>query len=66
MGHHALFPIVNPAVASMPIGFFGAWLCTMLSRRSPTQDDDFDAFFVRAQTGLVRERVQPPTLRDHA
>ncbi|APR34988.1 solute symporter family protein [Paraburkholderia sp. SOS3] len=66
MGSHALFPIVNPAVASMPIGFFGAWLCTMLSRRSPTHDDDFDAFFVRAQTGLVRERVQPPTLRDHA
>jgi cation/acetate symporter len=61
MHEHALFPIVNPAVASMPIGFFGAWLCTMLSRGSATHDDDFDAFFVRAQTGLAPERLQAPT-----
>jgi cation/acetate symporter len=66
MHEHALFPIVNPAVASMPIGFFGAWLCTMLSRRSAAHDDDFDAFFVRSQTGLSAEHLQSPTTRGNA
>lgn len=53
MGSHALFPIVNPAIVSLPIGLFSAWLCTMLSRPTPTQDGDFEAFYLRAQTGIV-------------
>lgn len=53
MGSHALFPIVNPAIASLPIGLFSAWLCTMLSNATPTQDSDFEAFYLRAQTGIV-------------
>lgn len=53
MGSHALFPIVNPAIVSLPIGLFSAWFCTMLSRPTPTQDSDFEAFYLRAQTGIV-------------
>jgi len=52
MKEHAIFPIVNPAIASMPIGFLGAWLCTVLSHPAPSHMDAFDAFFVKAQSGF--------------
>ncbi|WP_423195984.1 Acetate transporter ActP [Cupriavidus sp. H19C3] len=51
----AVFPIVNPTVLSMPIGFLGAWLCTVMSRRSAEHENRFDAFVFRAQTGVAPE-----------
>lgn len=52
MKEHAIFPIVNPTIVSMPIGFLGAWLGTILTLRSPTHEARYDAFAVKAQTGI--------------
>ncbi|MCK9384475.1 MAG: cation acetate symporter [Nevskia sp.] len=48
----AIFPIVNPTLVSMPIGFFGAIVCTLLSRRDSKSEARFGEVFFRAQTGL--------------
>lgn len=47
----AIFPLKNPAVISVPIGFIGAYLGTILSPKE-TERDNFDEVFVRAQTGV--------------
>jgi cation/acetate symporter len=52
LGGEAMFPIVNPAVASMPIGFLGAFLGTFLGRRNPNSDEHFDEVLFQAQTGM--------------
>jgi len=51
MGAHAIFPIVNPTLVSVPLGFLGAILGTMLTRRSKTGEEHFEEVFFRAQTG---------------
>jgi cation/acetate symporter len=51
MGAHAIFPIVNPTLVSVPMGFLGAVLCTLMSRRNPAEEAHFQEFFFRAQTG---------------
>lgn len=58
---HALFPIVNPAIVSMPIGFLGAWLGTLLSGHSTSHEMAFDSFFVKSQTGLDHVSIRPST-----
>jgi cation/acetate symporter len=50
--NHAIFPIVNPTVLSMPIGFLGAWLGTLLGGRDRDNEARFDAFVFRAHTGF--------------
>ncbi|OYX75953.1 MAG: cation acetate symporter [Rhizobiales bacterium 32-66-11] len=52
MGADALFPIVNPAIASVPIGFLGAILGALLSPRDPVSEAQFDEVVFRANTGL--------------
>jgi cation/acetate symporter len=51
MGQNAIFPIVNPTLVSVPLGFLGAILCTLLSRRDPANEARFGEVFFRAQTG---------------
>jgi cation/acetate symporter len=51
MGANAIFPIVNPTLVSVPMGFFGAILCTLLSRRDQADEAHFEEVFFRAQTG---------------
>ena len=51
-----LFPLKNPALASIPLGFLGAWLGTMLSREVPSADK-FTELQVRANTGLGAEKA---------
>lgn len=58
MKEHPLFPIVNPTIVSMPIGFLGAILCTLFSRRSAAHEESFDAFYVKSQTGLDTDIIQ--------
>src|SRR5579863_546311 len=50
--NHAIFPIVNPTVLSMPIGFLGAWLGTLLGGRDRDNEARFDAFVFRTHTGF--------------
>lgn len=55
MKEHAIFPIVNPTIVSMPIGFLGAWLCTLAVRRNPLHEARFNAFVLKAQAGVELE-----------
>ena len=51
-----LFPLKNPALASVPLGFLGAWLGTLLSREKP-DEAKFTEMMVRANTGLGAEKA---------
>lgn len=51
MGEFAMFPIVNPAILSMPIGFLGAVLGALLGSKRIDDSAHFDEVLVRAHTG---------------
>ncbi|EGK12215.1 SSS family solute:sodium (Na+) symporter [Desmospora sp. 8437] len=46
-----LFPLLNPGVVAIPVGFAGAFLGTVLSRR-PVDEEGFSRVLVQAQTGM--------------
>jgi cation/acetate symporter len=50
----AIFPLTNPGILSIPLGFLGAIVGTLLSRE-PHAEDKFTEMFVRANTGLGAE-----------
>ncbi len=52
LGAGAIFPIVNPAILSMPIGFLGAILGTLASGRRPADDAHYDEVLFRMHTGV--------------
>lgn len=54
MGNHAIFPLENPGIVSIPIGFLGAVLGT-LAVRDRESEAMFDQLQVRATTGLGAE-----------
>jgi cation/acetate symporter len=56
MGEEALFPLKNPALASIPIGFFAAVIATLCSRE-PGAEAKFAELTVRANTGLGAEKA---------
>jgi cation/acetate symporter len=49
-----LFPLENPGIISIPLGFIGAILGTLLTR-APKTEAKFKELFVRANTGLGAE-----------
>ena len=51
MGESAIFPIVNPAILSMPIGFLGAVIGALFGPKRPDDQAHFNEFLVRAHTG---------------
>ncbi len=51
-----LFPLENPGILSIPLGFLGAVLGT-LSGREPEAERKFTELFVRANTGLGAEKA---------
>jgi cation/acetate symporter len=51
------FTLVNPALVSVPLGFLGCYLGTILGRPEP--DDRYLELRVRADTGLGAERAEP-------
>ena len=51
-----LFPLENPGIVSIPLGFLGAWLGTM-ARREPEAEAGFAEMEVRANTGLGAEKA---------
>ncbi|WP_029421238.1 cation acetate symporter [Alicyclobacillus macrosporangiidus] len=51
----ALFPLQNPGVISIPLGFLAAWLGTYLQREERESVRRFDELFVRSQTGIGAE-----------
>ncbi|MDP9023769.1 MAG: cation acetate symporter, partial [Candidatus Eremiobacteraeota bacterium] len=54
MGDHALFPLRNPGIVSIPLGFLGAILGTLVARDRESEAL-FDALQVRANTGVGAE-----------
>lgn len=52
-GADAIWPYVNPTFVSLPLGFFGAVLGTLLGGHDPVHEANFDAVLHRVHTGLV-------------
>lgn len=52
----ALFPLKNPGIPSIPLGFLAAVVGTLLSRE-PTSEHKFNELLVRSNTGLGAERA---------
>lgn len=54
-GSDALWPLVNPTIVSMPLGFLGAVLGTLLAGRDPHNEKRFDAFLMQVHTGVSHD-----------
>src|SRR5687767_3781958 len=54
-GAFAFYDLANPGIISIPLGFFGCWLGTMLSSERVTERS-FDELYVRSETGIGAER----------
>jgi cation/acetate symporter len=52
-----IFPLENPGILSVPIGFIGAFLGTFLGAREPFAEEKFTELEVRANTGLGAEKA---------
>lgn len=50
----AIFPLENPAIISVPLGFIGAWLGTRFSRETEAEQK-FTELYVRSNTGIGSE-----------
>jgi cation/acetate symporter len=51
-----IFPLENPGIVSIPLGFLGAFLGTLL-RREPAAEAKYAELLVRANTGLGAEKA---------
>ena len=51
-----IFPLENPGIVSIPLGFLGAVLGTFLGRE-PAAESRYDELLVRASTGLGAEKA---------
>jgi cation/acetate symporter len=56
MKANAIFPLENPGIISIPLGFIGAFIGTM-SGREPRAEEKFTELNVRANTGLGAEKA---------
>lgn len=52
LGKDAIWPLVNPTILSMPLGFLGAFLGTLIMGRNAGHESRFDEVLLRAQTGV--------------
>jgi cation/acetate symporter len=56
------FGLTNPGIISIPLGFIGCWLGTVLTREQ-VAERSFDELYVRSETGLGAERARPTPKR---
>jgi cation/acetate symporter len=54
----AIFPLENPGIISIPVGFIAAVIATLLSRE-PAAEARYPELLVRANTGLGAEKAVP-------
>jgi cation/acetate symporter len=52
-----IFPLENPGIISVPLGFVGAWLGTMLGKHEDEAERKFTELEVRANVGLGAEKA---------
>jgi cation/acetate symporter len=57
------FGLSNPGIISIPLGFIGCWIGTMLSKPESETLRGFDELFVRSETGLGMEEGKPAESR---
>ena len=55
-GAFSFYDLANPGIISIPLGFLGCWLGTMLSTERATERS-FTELFVRSETGLGAEKA---------
>jgi cation/acetate symporter len=55
--HAPFFPLENPGILSIPIGFAGALLGTFLGEKDTNAVQRFEELEVRANTGLGSEKA---------
>lgn len=51
-GTDALWPLVNPTIVSLPLGFLGAVVGTLIAGRDFENEKRFDAFLFQVHTGV--------------
>ncbi len=56
MGKNAIFPLENPGIVSIPLGFLGAIIGTMFGRE-PEAEAKYNELTVRANTGIGAEKA---------
>jgi len=54
-GADALWPLVNPTIVSLPLGFLGGVLGTLIAGRDINNEKRFDAFLLQVHTGVERK-----------
>jgi len=54
MGENAVFPLANPGIISVPIGFLTSFIVTLVTRPE-SMEDKYDELFVKANTGMGAE-----------
>lgn len=59
-GTEPLISLSNPGLISIPAGFFGGWLATMLTAREPGSEGRFEEMRVRSLSGFGAERSVEP------
>ena len=72
MGEGALFPLGNPALVSVPIGFLACYLGTVLSSSRAREEREqgtqipYDEIYVRSNTGIsdIEEEIEGVTTRE--
>jgi cation/acetate symporter len=64
-GMLSFYDLANPGIISIPLGFFGCWLGTVLSREE-VAERSFDELYVRSETGLGAEGGTGLTLTGRA
>jgi cation/acetate symporter len=55
--HAPIFPLENPGILSIPLGFAGAVMGTLLGAREVNAEEKFTELEVRANTGLGSEKA---------
>jgi cation/acetate symporter len=56
-GLFSFYDLSNPGLISIPLGFLGCWIGTMLGGHEDKAEATFDEMFVRSETGLGAEEV---------
>src|SRR5215211_2494161 len=54
-GAFSFYDLSNPGIISIPLGFIGCWLGSILSKEEATAEREFDELYVRSETGLGAE-----------
>jgi cation/acetate symporter len=57
-GSGAIWPLVNPTIVSLPIGFLGAVIGSLITTRDIENEKRFDAFLLQVHTGSAIEEEQ--------